>query len=81
MMEVLRKLTDDLVLLRFETGEGAIAFTHQIADDNQSIRLECQLEPGFAHIDSDGEIWRNGRVVGRATGKDWIAVTIDGVCR
>lgn len=47
-----------LVLIQFGDGEGALAYPHQVTD--LGIRLECQLEPGFAHIDSDGQIWREG---------------------
>jgi hypothetical protein len=51
----------ELVLIVFGDGEGALAFPHQI--ENGYIRLECQLEPGFAHIDSDGQIWRERGVI------------------
>ena len=47
-----------LILIKFADGEGALAFPHQIEDGG--IRLECQFEPGYAHIDSDGQIWRHG---------------------
>lgn len=47
-----------LILIRFLNGEGALAYPHQVENDN--IRPECHLEPGFAHIDSDGQIWRLG---------------------
>jgi len=48
-----------LVLLRFNDGEGALAHPDQIRDG--TIALECQFEPGFAHIDADGQVWRYGR--------------------
>jgi hypothetical protein len=52
----------DLVLIVFADGEGALAFPHQVNEEGH-IKLECQLEPGFAHIDSDGQIWRERGVI------------------
>lgn len=51
-----------LVLLRFEDGDGALAFPDQVRDDGH-IKPECLLEPGFAHIDHDGQIWREKNVL------------------
>lgn len=51
-----------LVLLRFNDGDGALAFPHQVRK-NGYIKLECQLEPGYAHIDHDGQIWRNQGII------------------
>ena len=53
-----------LAFIRFDHGEGALAFPHQVTDSG--IKLECLLEPGFAHIDSDGQIWRLGDCSGNA---------------
>lgn len=51
-----------LVYLKFADGEGAFAYDSQV--ENGTIKPECCLEPGYAHVTKNGAVFRHNEMIG-----------------